>query len=151
MLNLLIMRHGEAGWNAIDHDRTLTETGRAESAFVARQIAGSPWKPTVIWASPLVRARETAAIVAEVLGCPVVEKDFITPEDDPGVCLDALLEVPAAECPLLVSHMPFVGTLSTLLIDGHRQGMSFITSQAIALELPVTGPGCGELKERFLP
>ncbi len=92
-MQLLIMRHGEAGWHSLDQERTLTETGRYQVAECAAQIAASPWRPVRIWSSPYIRARQTAAIVSEILNCPVEEKPFITPEDDPGLCLDALLEI----------------------------------------------------------
>jgi phosphohistidine phosphatase len=52
---------------------------------------------------------------------------------------------------MLVSHMPFVGSFSTLLVDGHRQGIPFMTSQAVLLDMPVVGPGCADLKAQFLP
>ncbi|KXS46276.1 MAG: phosphohistidine phosphatase, partial [Marinobacter sp. T13-3] len=52
---------------------------------------------------------------------------------------------------MLVSHMPFVGALSTLLVDGHRRGIPFMTSQAVLLDMPVVGPGCADLKTQFLP
>ncbi|MFL1465656.1 SixA phosphatase family protein [Marinobacter sp. DUT-3] len=149
-MHLIVMRHGEAGWHTIDQERELTEAGRASVATVAADIAESPWRPEAVWCSPLVRARQTAAIMSEIINCPVIEKDFITPDDDPGRCLDELLE--AATSPLmLVSHMPFVGALSTLLVDGHRRGIPFMTSQAILLEMPVVGPGCADIRAQFLP
>ncbi|MFL1453729.1 SixA phosphatase family protein [Marinobacter sp. GN3S48] len=149
-MHLIVMRHGEAGWHTIDQERELTEAGRASVATVAADIAESPWRPEAVWCSPLVRARQTAAIMSEIINCPVIEKDFITPDDDPGRCLDELLE--ASISPLmLVSHMPFVGALSTLLVDGHRRGIPFMTSQAILLEMPVVGPGCADIRAQFLP
>lgn len=149
-MHLIIMRHGEAGWHSLDQDRELTETGRHGTAAVAAAIAKSPWRPDRIWCSPYTRARQTAAIVSEVLNCPVDEKPFITPDDDPGLCLDALLETDVSRL-MLVSHMPLVGSLSTLLVDGHRKGIPFMTAQAVVLDMPVVGPGCADLKEQFLP
>ncbi|WP_417566684.1 SixA phosphatase family protein [Marinobacter sp.] len=149
-MQLLIMRHGEAGWHTLDQERELTELGRRGVAEVAAQIAESPWRPKLIWSSPFVRARQTAAIVSEILNCPVAEKTFITPDDNPGDCLDALVE--QHESPLMiVSHMPLVGSLATLLVDGHRRGIPFMTSQAVLLDMPVVGPGCADLKAQFLP
>lgn len=149
-MHLLIMRHGEAGWHSLDQERALTETGRQQAAQCAAQIAESPWRPVKIWCSPYVRARQTAAIVSEILNCPVEEQAFVTPEDDPGTCLNALLE--NQNTPLmLVSHMPLVGSLSTLLVDGHRRGIPFMTAQAVVLDMPVVGPGCADLKAQFLP
>ncbi|WP_166260040.1 SixA phosphatase family protein [Marinobacter salicampi] len=147
---LLVMRHGEAGWHTRDQERELTEAGRLGTGSVARMIAASPWRPEVIWASPLVRARQTAAIISETCNRPVLEKPFITPDDDPGQCLEALLDC-NIERLMLVSHMPFVGALSTLLVDGHRRGIPFMTSQAVLLDMPIVGPGCADLKDQFLP
>lgn len=148
---LLVMRHGEAGWHTVDQERELTEAGRNGSAMVARQIARSSWRPREIWCSPMVRARQTAAIASEILNCRVTEKLFLTPEDDPGLCLDALLEESSANRIMIVSHMPLVGALATLFVDGHRHGIPFMTSQAVVLDLPVVGPGCADLKGQFLP
>lgn len=149
-MHLIIMRHGEAGWHTLDQERELTEAGRSGVASVAAQIAKSPWRPERIWSSPYTRARQTAAIVSEVLNCPVEECPVITPDDDPGKCLDLLLENKASPV-MLVSHMPFVGSLSTLLVDGHRKGIPFMTAQAVLLDMPVVGPGCADLKAQFLP
>jgi phosphohistidine phosphatase len=149
-MQLIIMRHGEAGYHSLDGQRELTEFGRQAVADVAAQIADSPWRPEAIWCSPLVRARQTAAIASEILNCPVYEKDFITPDDDPGLCLDAILE--CEDSPLMiVSHMPLVGSLSTLFVDGHRKGIPVMTAQAIVLDMPVPGPGCADLKAQSLP
>lgn len=149
-MHLLIMRHGEAGWHSQDQQRALTEAGRLASATVAKQIAASPWRPEHIWCSPLVRARQTAAIVSELINCPVEEKAFITPDDDPGECLNRLV-MASHENLMLVSHMPFVGALSTLLVDGHRRGIPYMTSQAILLDMPIAGPGCADIRAQFLP
>lgn len=149
-MQLLIMRHGEAGWHTLDRERELTESGRLGVAEVAARIAESPWRPKLIWSSPYVRARQTAAILSEILNCPVEEKLFITPDDDPGECLDELIE--HHESPLMiVSHMPLVGGLATLMVDAHRRGIPFMTSQAVMLDMPVVGPGCADLKAQFLP
>ena len=113
-MKLLIMRHGEAGWHAQDERRELTDAGRQQVARVAAQLAEGDFRPELIWCSPLVRARQTAAIVAERLNCPIEEKLFITPDDDPARCLDALL-VNTASPLLLVSHMPLVRGLHEIL------------------------------------
>lgn len=145
------MRHGEAGWHSLDQARELTEAGRFASGQVASEIASSRWRPELIWCSGLVRAQQTAAIVGGVMNVPVLERPFLTPDDDPGLCLDALLTLEdAPETLMIVSHMPLVGALSTLMVDGHRRGIPFMTSQAVVLDLPIIGPGCGDLKAQFL-
>lgn len=149
-MKLFIMRHGEAGWHTQDQQRELTDVGRKQVARVAARLAEHHSRPEIIWCSPLIRARQTAAIIAERLNCPIAEKLFITPDDDPSRCLDALLSNTASSL-LLVSHMPLVGALTGLLVSGNRRGPAFMTGQAVLLDMPVTGAGCADLKDQFFP
>jgi 2,3-bisphosphoglycerate-dependent phosphoglycerate mutase len=82
---LLLVRHGETDWNAEGRlqgqtDRPLSEYGRRQAQKLAEELAGEPLD--AIYASDLARARETAEIVGERLGLPVVldpelrEKDW---------------------------------------------------------------------------
>lgn len=84
-----LLRHGQTDWN-IDlrlqgsTDIPLNDTGRAQALAAAQHLNPENWD--VIISSPLSRARDTAAIVAEVLGMPVVivpeliERSFGTAE-----------------------------------------------------------------------
>jgi 2,3-bisphosphoglycerate-dependent phosphoglycerate mutase len=82
---LLLVRHGETDWNAEGRlqgqtDRPLSEYGRRQARKLAEELAGEPLD--AIYASDLARARETAEIVGERIGLPVVldpelrEKDW---------------------------------------------------------------------------
>lgn len=72
---ILVVRHGQSEWNARglwqgQEDPPLSDLGRTQ-AFEAAASLGST---DAVFASPLQRASETAAIVAEQLGVgPVVE------------------------------------------------------------------------------
>jgi probable phosphoglycerate mutase len=68
---IALIRHGQTDWNAaaLMQGRTdipLNATGRAQARAVVRELAESDWD--VIVSSPLSRARETAAIIADGLG-----------------------------------------------------------------------------------
>lgn len=68
---IALIRHGQTDWNqaALMQGRTdipLNATGRAQAREVVRELAESDWD--VVVSSPLQRARETAAIIAEGLG-----------------------------------------------------------------------------------
>jgi broad specificity phosphatase PhoE len=73
---IYLVRHGHAaaGWSE-DHDPGLSETGRAQAESAAVELA--PLGPLAIVTSPLRRARETAAPLAEAWGT--------TPTVDPAV------------------------------------------------------------------
>lgn len=68
-MKLYVMRHGPAADDSPtgrDADRALTPAGRERVASVAKALAGEKEAPFAILSSPLVRAVETAEIVAEV-------------------------------------------------------------------------------------
>jgi broad specificity phosphatase PhoE len=84
---LLLVRHGETDWNAVGRlqgqtDRPLSDFGRQQARRLAEELAEE--KLEAIYSSDLSRARETAEIVGERLGLPVVldpdlrEKDWGT-------------------------------------------------------------------------
>jgi broad specificity phosphatase PhoE len=72
---LLLVRHGETDWNAEGRlqghsDRPLNDHGRQQAKALADRLAGE--SIDAIYASDLARAKETAEIVGERLGLPVV-------------------------------------------------------------------------------
>ena len=79
-LRLFAVRHGETAWSrerryAGSRDIPLTAEGRRQCAALA-QVLGS-LAPAAVYASPLERARESAATIAAARGLPVtLEADF---------------------------------------------------------------------------
>ncbi|MGQ9369171.1 histidine phosphatase family protein [Azospirillum sp. ST 5-10] len=77
MLNaVLFCRHGETesnvgGWLAGSRDVALTARGRAQAEDAGRRLAAAGVRVPAIHTSPQRRARDTAAILARWLGCPV--------------------------------------------------------------------------------
>jgi broad specificity phosphatase PhoE len=72
---ILLARHGETAWNREGRwqgwaDPPLNATGRAQARALARQLRDARFD--AVYASDLQRAHETAAIVAEPHGVPVV-------------------------------------------------------------------------------
>jgi broad specificity phosphatase PhoE len=75
MAELLLVRHGETDWNVERRfqghaDPPLNATGRKQAQMLADELADV--QIDVIYTSDLVRARETAEIVAARVGVPVV-------------------------------------------------------------------------------
>ena len=65
--HLVLLRHGQTAWNAEGRiqgqlDVEIDETGHAQAAAVAPLLAAL--RPTTLWSSDSVRARQTAAYVA---------------------------------------------------------------------------------------
>ncbi|EJM54525.1 phosphohistidine phosphatase SixA [Pseudomonas sp. GM49] len=117
-MKLWVLRHGEAvphGARPHDSERELTDHGREEVLRSAALLMGQPL--TAIYASPYLRAQQTAQLVRETLGFePEIRTvEWLTPETDPDKVAEQLVSVSNV---LLVSHNPLVGNLLSYLQHG---------------------------------
>ena len=122
MKRLFLMRHGQSPGMAeakVPRDalRPLSDKGRRDAARMARELAKRGGKPTLVLHSPLVRAEQTAKIVAAELKVAKVESfaalDNTLPADE---LLAALVERGAGSGDALaVGHNPQLGELSALI------------------------------------
>jgi phosphohistidine phosphatase len=116
-MKLWVLRHGEAEpyGTRPDSERALTDHGRKEVLSSAARLMGQPL--TAIYASPYLRAQQTAQLVREALGFePEIRTvDWLTPDTDPDKVAEQLVSVSNV---LLVSHNPLVGHLLSYLQHG---------------------------------
>ncbi|MBE0488208.1 MAG: phosphohistidine phosphatase SixA [Halomonas sp.] len=150
---LLILRHGEAGPGRPDAERELTGRGHDEARRMAAWLAErDDLAGARLLASPFVRARQTAAIMGERLGVRVETLSILTPDDDSTAVADWLLGQPGGGPLLLVSHMPLVGALVGLLVEGRAErGPGFPTAALAELEADVWAAGCARLVRLIAP
>jgi phosphohistidine phosphatase len=120
-VDLYLMRHGEAGESSRgDAFRPLTARGRAQASSSAKgflKLVPPAARPTTIWHSPYLRAAETAALAAAVLGVGCVEDERFTPDASPDVAAAALLQGARARV-LVVAHLPILPALVFTLGGG---------------------------------
>ena len=115
-MNIYLVRHGEAVSEKQDPQRPLSPSGRQEVERVARMAAAKNVQVSVIFHSGILRARQTAEILAQSLRCPsgVQPLSGLRPQDDPAI---AKAEIEVAESPIiLVGHLPHLNRLVALLI-----------------------------------
>jgi probable phosphoglycerate mutase len=84
--SLLLLRHGETELSVERRfsglgDPELTPNGLAQAAAAAERLSREPYRPDVIVTSPLKRARQTAAAVAERAGLDVEVDDDLREAD----------------------------------------------------------------------
>jgi broad specificity phosphatase PhoE len=84
---IFLARHGESDWNAANRfqghsDRPLTDLGRRQAEALADAVTGA--NVEAIYSSPLMRALETARIVAARTGLEVMEDDDLREVDTGG-------------------------------------------------------------------
>lgn len=129
-MKLLLLRHGiavEPGTTGYESDteRPLTAEGQRKVRLAARALGRLELVPDVILTSPLLRARQTAMIVAEILerakhlhDCPPLAQGGA-----PGAVLTFLKKHHARTgSVMLVGHQPDLSQLTSLLITGNPHG-----------------------------
>jgi phosphohistidine phosphatase len=147
---LLVVRHGpaEPAGAGGDAARKLTSEGRARMKGAATALARIVPKPQAIWSSPLVRARETAAILADAFA---VEAPRATALLAPGFdCFRLAAELGEAGAGpfALIAHAPDVATFSEWLIGAAGEGgVKFASGTAAVLTL--AAPGAGILRALY--
>ncbi|HSC68967.1 MAG TPA: histidine phosphatase family protein, partial [Cellvibrio sp.] len=84
-MNIFILRHGQAETQiTTDEARQLTDKGRADTARIMSARALDMASLAQIWASPLVRAQQTAAIAASSFAhLHIQTTDLLVPEANP--------------------------------------------------------------------
>ena len=158
MIEIYVMRHGIAadlgeGGVLKDADRPLTLEGRAKLKQAALGLRELGPKFNLIFTSPLLRARQTAEVVAEVLELQHKVKilESLAPgrqfADGEGGHAEIFLELGAYQFDraLLVGHMPDLSELTSYLLTGNRNlNVEFKKGSLCCVEvssLPPRGPG----------
>ncbi len=121
MKTLVIVRHAhalpgyEAGVNS-DAERPLSAEGREKASVTAARLNQLGITPGLIITSPLLRAEQTACILAETL-CAPVEKSFELNglKDEQDVCDFLRGQLNRTDCELAVGHNPNVTYVTHLL------------------------------------
>ena len=147
-MKIWVLRHGEAEPHGSrpDSERALTDHGREEVLRTAAELIGHPIN--AIYASPYLRAQQTAELVRDALGfLPEIRTvEWLTPDNRPQAVAEQLVSVDNA---LLVSHNPLVGNLLGFLQHGHVQDPEAVKTAGLA-ELEGDLPLAGAMKLKAL-
>jgi phosphohistidine phosphatase len=143
------LRHGPAGdatkWEGADFDRPLTQDGIKRIAREAKTIAALELELDAIITSPLVRARQTAEIVADELKLRerLHQDDRVGLGFSPARLADILRDNERASAVMLVGHEPSMSSTVGELIGG---GEVDLKKGALAcVEVTRESPLCGVL------
>jgi phosphohistidine phosphatase len=112
------LRHADAEPRITsDHERKLTPKGLEQSEKVGKFMVRCGLLPEIVLTSPVVRARQTAQIVAEKLGdAEISEVDWLACGMSAETCLMELKARQGTASVLLVGHEPdFSETITTML------------------------------------
>jgi phosphohistidine phosphatase len=152
-MNLYLLRHAEAEAEAAsDDERQLTERGREQARTIGRFCARNDLYPGKILTSPMVRAKQTAKIVADEL--KISERIQVCPFAAVGMTAEAALgELKRFEehsSVLLVGHEPDLSEFVAALLGGEEESVRIRKAGLAKVTLPKLKLGVGRL-EFLLP
>lgn len=159
MSELLIIRHAIAherdpsSWPN-DDERPLTKQGIDRFHRAARGLRRIADAPDELLCSPLVRARQTAAILEEKAGFPApIELQALRPGADVAATIRALQERAAARI-ALVGHEPDLSQLIAVLLGGLAVRVAVEMKKGAVAQLAFAAridPGAGTLRALLPP
>ena len=150
-MRVTLIRHAEAGDDAPrDESRSLTIRGRADTRRLGRVLARRGVRFTLVVTSPLVRAVQTAEIVAAAIGYRgrMPASALLEPE---AAALDvvAFLKTVADEKSVaLVAHEPILSAVAAALTHKPRHP-ALRKAEALRIRLPDGLGGAGTLRWRI--
>ena len=142
-MELLIVRHAIAcerdakRWPD-DSERPLSPRGAARAGKAAAGLKVIAARPARVLSSPLLRTRQTAAILSARAGWPAaVECPQLLPGATPEALLAVLRRMPE-RCIALVGHEPGLGRLLEVCLSGNARGRAYALKKlgAALLEFP---------------
>jgi len=138
-MKLYLIRHAEAverTGTMPDADRFLSPKGRSAFRRIARRIRKLGVAPDLIFSSPLVRAVQTAEILAEHLNHngPVVVAGELSPGFDLRVLRLLLAEAENPREAAFVGHEPDLGEIAAEMLSLHG-GFPLRKGAVVALEV----------------
>jgi phosphohistidine phosphatase len=150
-LRLHLLRHADAGdpakWTQDDAERPLSPKGEAQAERLGSFLAERGFVTDAVISSPLVRARQTAEIVASRLEVAVRLDERLgggfAPEDVDSILADA----DGPRRPILVGHDPDFSELLAWLAQAHGVSMKKGAFARVDVRGSVSG---GEASLRWL-
>lgn len=154
-MEIILVRHGIAadigGAIRTDRDRPLTSEGRDETELVAKGLKRSGVKIEQLVSSPLLRARQTAEIFAEVYKLPNAEIcDALAPGIDTQAIFSFLKAFKKVDAIALFGHEPDMGDLVQVLL-GAEFAVPFKKAGACRIDVFDLPPTNGGVLKWFLP
>ena len=146
-MKLILFRHGQAeelGTHGNDAERALTAKGRER---LRRGAEGLKFRlrdcsAIKIWSSPLVRACQTAEIIADSLHIEKFEEIGALATGDSAELNKKLQELSYGSCLIAVGHEPYLGLWSQTICDVR---LPFRKGAAAVIEVSGTDPIHGDL------
>ncbi len=155
-MKIYIFRHGEAediGKNGVyvDEARRLTEKGKHEAQKIGTYLKAKQHKVDLLLHSPLVRAVQTAEILAAELGCEKKSVHELSTDYGVRTYLEVLGNHKSVQSLAIVAHQPTLTKVISTLISGEHHAQFRIETCSLAIITIGTSLMNGELQLLLSP
>ena len=142
------LRHAEAeDVAASDFGRRLTTKGLEQAAKVGKFCMRNGFVPDLIITSPVVRARQTAEIVAETTECELVEGSWLACGMEAADCFKEIAALSQKNFVILVGHEPdFSEVIGCLIGLIDPSCLKIRKASLTVVDIAATEQGCGQLQ-----
>jgi len=149
LMDLWLVRHGEAMSARENPARPLTPEGVRSVSAIAKTLAGKMGSLDLVAASGKRRALETAAILAKAAGYPadrIAETAVLSPNATPEMFLAFLKEREEAQRLLCVGHLPSIASIAAYILSpGDPVQLAFGPGSVCRIRVGALRRGGGEL------
>ncbi len=133
-MELYLVRHAEAAPGDPDELRPLTPNGREQARRLGRHLRKTGVRPEVVLTSPLLRARETGALIAREVGAGVAVADALAPGATPDSVTRIVRETLDDDGAVVaVGHQPDCSRIAAALTG--EPGPAFPPGGSLAIRL----------------
>ncbi len=129
-VRLYLVRHAKAAPGDPDELRALTPEGREQARLLAERLVDE--RPDAVVTSPLLRARETAEVLARACGLEAEPDELLAPGATSADARQAAAG--RGERVVLVGHQPDFGRIAAALTGGEEP--PFPTAGMAVIDLP---------------
>jgi len=144
-MRLWIIRHGKADQESPtgrDEHRLLRDRGRRQAEWLGVALRDSDAPPSLILSSGLLRAIETARIIQDSLGCPLLVEPALETGHAAEDALRLVTSHADADSLAVVGHNPQLESLAGMLVRSDTVATPGIrTGQALELALTLASNG----------
>jgi len=150
-MKLYLVQHAKAASKDVDPERPLTEEGRQDIQKVVEFIKSLNLFVDYLWHSTKTRAIQTAEVLAEVvkINKEKIERQGLAPNDDVQAIINELAS--AQQDTMIVSHMPFVRKLASLLLTGRESAGTVAFRQGGIVCLSSSEPNLWQIEWMVIP
>lgn len=149
-MRLCIVRHGASvAGDVMDQQRGLTERGMLQAKGAARWLAGQALSTPRLLVSPFQRTQQTAEPISNDLGIALEPCDLLTPDSSAKALVDFLSGL--NQDLIIVSHLPLVGHLAALLVDGEQYEQPWSPAECWMLQGDIAAAGCMSVESVWYP